>query len=176
MGRGHALAGARCHVDHQASFVAVFGGWCAVDHFERLNRIDRNLVREDLALLVRDRLAVHRKRVLRVVAETVEKTVRIRGDSGRRESNQRANGRRCAFERQLVESAARSTSVCAVESVSSRSPAASTVTVLLAPASCRLTFHRDRHRRADVNVLRVACETVRVDAQVIRVERNIREN
>jgi hypothetical protein len=34
----------------------------------------------------------------------------------------------------------RSMSVCAVESVSRRSPAASTVTVLVAPASCRLTF------------------------------------
>ena len=138
MRRGHALSRAGGHVDHHTGFVSILGWRRSVDDFQGLNGVNRNLVGENLALLVRDRLAVHRERILRVVAQAVEKAVRIGRDARRCERHQRAERRRSAFERKSVESVARSTSVCDVESVSSRSPAASTVTVLLAPANWRL--------------------------------------
>ena len=56
-----AQAGSRGHHDYQAGLVAVFGRRCAFDHFHRRHRIERNLIRENLALLVGDGLVVHRK-------------------------------------------------------------------------------------------------------------------
>ncbi len=61
LGSGHALAGAGCHVDHDAGLVAVFGRRRAGDDFQGLHGIERNLVRELLALLIGDGLAVHRE-------------------------------------------------------------------------------------------------------------------
>src|SRR5579859_7905413 len=49
----------RGDLNHQAGFVAILRRWPARDDFERLNRIQRNLVREDLVLLVCDGLTVH---------------------------------------------------------------------------------------------------------------------
>ena len=75
---GLAESGASSHHDHQAGLVPVFGRRRALDHFHRLHRIQRNLVRESLALLVGNLLSVHRKRVGRVIAEAVEHTIGIR--------------------------------------------------------------------------------------------------
>src|SRR5260370_35978805 len=58
---GHAEPGFRGYFDHQARFVAKLRWRCAGDHLQRLNRIGWNLSGEDLALLVSDRLPVHRK-------------------------------------------------------------------------------------------------------------------
>src|ERR1700674_5651528 len=52
MWRGHALPRTRGGHNHQSCLAAIFSGRCALDDFQRLNRIDRNLVREDFALLV----------------------------------------------------------------------------------------------------------------------------
>ena len=89
--RRFAQARARGHVNYEARLVAVFGGRRAGNHFERLDRIERNLIREHLALLVGDRLAVHGKRILGVIAEAVEETVGIRGDAGRGKRDERAD-------------------------------------------------------------------------------------
>ena len=58
---GDAQAGARGHHDHQAGLAAIFGGRRALDHLHRLHGVHRKLIRENLALLVGDRLAVDRK-------------------------------------------------------------------------------------------------------------------
>ena len=43
----------------------------------RLNRLRRNLVGKDFALLIRNRLPVHGEGVFRVVAQTVEQSIRV---------------------------------------------------------------------------------------------------
>ena len=77
MRRGDAQARARGHHDHQAGLAAIFRGRRAFDHFHRLHGVDRDLIRENLALLVRDRLAVDGERVRGVIAQAVEKTVGV---------------------------------------------------------------------------------------------------
>ena len=47
--------------NHQTGFAAIFGWGSALYHFQRLYRIDRKLIGEDLALLVGNRLAVDRE-------------------------------------------------------------------------------------------------------------------
>ena len=58
LGRVDAEARPRRHNDYQAGLVAVFGGRRALDDFHGLDGIYGNLVRENLALLIRDRLAI----------------------------------------------------------------------------------------------------------------------
>src|SRR5438093_8951340 len=70
--------GARRYLDDQAGLVSEFSGWRAGDHFQRLNRIDRDLVGEDFARLVRNWLAIDRKRTFRMVADGVNQAVGIR--------------------------------------------------------------------------------------------------
>ena len=86
---GNALAGARRGHDYQAGLAAVLGRRRAADHFDGLNRVGRNLVGEDLALLVGDRLAIDRKRVGCVVAQTVKEAVRVGRHTGSGERDQR---------------------------------------------------------------------------------------
>ena len=78
----HAKTGAGGHVNDHAGLVAVFGRRRALDHFHGLYRVQRNLVREDFALLIRDRLAIERERVRRVIAQSVKQAVRIGGNAG----------------------------------------------------------------------------------------------
>src|SRR5580704_7734025 len=73
--RGHALSGAGRDVDYDAGFVTEFSRRRSVDHLEGLDGVHRNLIGENLALLVRNWLAVERKRVLGVVAQAMEETV-----------------------------------------------------------------------------------------------------
>ena len=54
----HTQAGARCHDNDQAGFVAVFGGRSAFNHLHGLHGISGKLVGENLALLIGDGLAV----------------------------------------------------------------------------------------------------------------------
>ena len=56
---GHTEARLRRHLDDQARFAAVFGWGPSRDRFQRLNRVQRNLVREDLTLLIGNGLAVN---------------------------------------------------------------------------------------------------------------------
>ena len=133
MRRGDALARARGDVDDQAGLAAVFGRRRAVDHFKGLNRIHRDLVGKDFALLIGDGLAVHGERVFRMIAEPVEKPVRIRGDSGGCEGDQRAHGGRRAFQRDLVEKLAIDVGVRG-RIIFDQIAAASTVTVAGCPS------------------------------------------
>lgn len=73
--RGETLTGARGHVDHNAGLVTVFSRWSAGDDLQRLNRVERNLIGENLALLIGDGLAVNRERVFRVIAKSVEESI-----------------------------------------------------------------------------------------------------
>ena len=88
MGRGKALARACCGVDDNARLLAVLGRWRAGDDFQRLNSIERNLIREYLALLIGDRLPIQRKGILRVVAKTVKEAIRVGSNSRTAERNQ----------------------------------------------------------------------------------------
>ena len=63
MGLGDAQARSRSHHNHHAGLVAIFGGRGALDHLHGLHRLGRNLIREDLALLVGNLLAVDRERI-----------------------------------------------------------------------------------------------------------------
>src|SRR5260370_41666900 len=78
---GYSLAGARRHLDDDARLVAELCWRRAREHFQGLNRINGNLVRKDLALLIRDRLAVYGKRVFRMVSHSVGEAVRVRSDA-----------------------------------------------------------------------------------------------
>ena len=84
---GDSLAGAGCDLDDEAGLAAKLGRRGAGDDFERLDRVGRKLVGEDLALLVGDGLAVDGERVGRVVAEAVEEAVGV--GRRRRARNQR---------------------------------------------------------------------------------------
>src|ERR1700730_3537224 len=72
---GHALARTCGYVDDNARLLAVFRGWCTGDDLQRLDRIKGDLVGENFALLVSNRLTINRKRVLRVIAHSVEETI-----------------------------------------------------------------------------------------------------
>ena len=85
------LTRARGDVDDHAGLFAEFGRRRAGDDFHGLDRIERNLVGKDFALLVGDRLAIDGERVLRVIAHAVEETVGIGGNSRRGQRDQRTH-------------------------------------------------------------------------------------
>src|ERR1700722_20961225 len=101
MRSGDALTGASGDFDHQAGLVSKFSGRRPGYHLQRLNGIERNLVRKYFALLIGDRLAVHGKRVFSVIAEPVKKSIGIGGNTWSREGHQGADRRRWTFQRQL---------------------------------------------------------------------------
>src|SRR5664280_377030 len=77
MWRRGAKARTRAYVDHEAGLVSELGGRRSADDRHRLHGVERNLVGKYLALLVRDRLAIERKRVLSMVAHTVKESIGI---------------------------------------------------------------------------------------------------
>ena len=81
---GHSEARLRRHLNHQARFAAVFGWGASRNRFQRLNGIQGNLVREDLALLIRDGLAINGERILGVISKPVEEAIRVRYHPRRR--------------------------------------------------------------------------------------------
>ncbi len=92
VGSADAQAGAGGHDDNDAGLVAILGGRRALDHFHRLHGVERYLVGEHFALLVRNWLAIYGERVGGVVAEPVKKAVGIGGDAGRGEGDERTKG------------------------------------------------------------------------------------
>ena len=60
-GLGDSLAGAGGGHDHQAGLAAILGRGRAADDLDGLNRVGGDLVAEDFALLVGDRLAINGK-------------------------------------------------------------------------------------------------------------------
>ncbi len=62
-----------------------------MDGFKRLHRPYGNLVGEDLALLVGDRLSVNRKGVLLMFSESMHEAIGIGGYTWSRKRNQRTN-------------------------------------------------------------------------------------
>ncbi len=94
------------YVDDEAGLSTIFGGRGSRNRLNRLDRIRRNLIGEHLALLIGDRLSVYRKQVRRVIAKTMEETVGIRRDTGRGQGDERAERRRLALKRHLVEQVA----------------------------------------------------------------------
>src|SRR5437867_10561779 len=53
-----AKAGTRRHLNHQTRLVTKFGRRRSGDQLQRLNRIDWDMIREDFARLIRQRLAI----------------------------------------------------------------------------------------------------------------------
>ena len=82
MRRRHSLARTSSCNNHDAGLASVFRRGCPRNHFHRLNCVEGKLIREHLALLVCDSLAVDGERILRVVAEPVEEAVGIGGYPG----------------------------------------------------------------------------------------------
>ena len=88
-GLGDAETGAGGGHDHKAGLAAVFGGRRALDHLNGLHGVDRELVGEDLALLVGDGLAVDGEGIGGVVAKAVEQAVGVSRDARRGQRHQR---------------------------------------------------------------------------------------
>ena len=105
-GFGKTLPRSRGYLNHQACLIPVLRRWRAGNDLNRLNGIGGDLVGENLALLVGDRLAVYGKRVGGMIAKSMEKSVGIRCDAGSRQGHQRAHGGRGAFQRQLLDQVA----------------------------------------------------------------------
>ena len=82
-----AESGTRGRIDHQAGLVSVLRRGRSGDHFHGLNRIGGNRRRKNFVALVGDGLAVDDVADLGMVAERVEKTVRIGGDARRGEDD-----------------------------------------------------------------------------------------
>ena len=85
--------GTRRHLYDHAGLVTKLCRRGAGNHFKGLNRIERNLVGEYLALLIGDRLAIEREGVLGVIAESMKQPIGIRSDSRRRQRYQRTHRR-----------------------------------------------------------------------------------
>ena len=80
-GCARALPGAGRDLDDEGGLAAVFCRRSAVDDLNGLHGVRRNLVGEDLRLLVGDVLTIDVEGVRGVVAHAVEQAVRIRGDT-----------------------------------------------------------------------------------------------
>src|SRR6202041_971328 len=171
---GDTLAGARGGLDDQAGLVSEFGGRGSGDNFQRLDRVNRQLIREHLALLVGDGLAVHRKRIFGVVAEPVEQTVGIRSDSRRGERYQGTDGRRRTFQGKLVEQGAVHVGVEGGFVLHQVATAFDSNGAGAAGHGSR-NLQREWNRRANVNVLGVSAKSRVVDGQVIGIERHVDE-
>src|SRR5690348_3226673 len=77
-----AQTGPRCLADDQARLVPEFRVRSSGDEFHGLDSVYRNLRRKRFALLIADRLAVDRKRCLRVIAQRMKETIGICIDAG----------------------------------------------------------------------------------------------
>jgi len=104
-----------------------------------LDGIERDLVREHLALLVCDGLAVDGERILRVVAETVEEAVGIGRTPGVVWVTNALMPEE-ALSKGSLSNKSLSMSEWKVESFSTRSPLSSTVTVVEVLETCRLIW------------------------------------
>ena len=120
----------------------------------RLHGVDRNLIREDLALLVGDGLAVDREGVGSVIAESVKQAVRIGRDARRGQRHQRTERRGLAFERQLVEQRAIDVGVGGRDRF--RPGRAGSTVTLSSPCRASGRTSLQRHRRAHVHILLAA--------------------
>ena len=100
---GRAEAGTRGHHDDEAGLVPKLGRRGTLDHFHRLHGVGRELIREYLTLLVSDRLAIDGERVRGVIAKAMKETIRIGGDSRRRQSHEGTQRRGVTFERKFIE-------------------------------------------------------------------------
>ena len=94
MGRGYPLPRAGGRHDHHASLASIFSGRRASDYFHGLDRIDGNLIGKGFARLVSHRLPVNRKRILRMIAISVNLPIGIGSDTRCRQPNQCAHRRR----------------------------------------------------------------------------------
>ena len=103
VGRSYSQARASgCH-DDEAGFTAKIRRRRAFDDLHRLHGLHRQLIRENLALLVRNWLAVNGEGVRGVIAQPVEKTVGVGRNPWCGERHQRTELRRVALQGQLIE-------------------------------------------------------------------------
>ncbi len=175
MRRCHSLARLRRNVDDQAGLAAVFGCRRSLNNLQRLNGIKRNLVGEDFALLVGDGLAVHRKRVLGVIAKAVEGAIRIGRDSRGVERDRRAQRRGRALQRKSVERPLVRVGVGRGVILDQVSAVCLNCHGRGRSRHLQLEGHGDRHGRARLHVLLVAGKACCRDGQVVVVEGNVIE-
>src|SRR5215472_2954179 len=166
---------ARSYLYDHAGLVAKLCRRSTRNYFKRLNRIERNLVGEHLALLIGDRLAIERERVLSVIAESMEETIRIRADSRRRERYQRTHRRRRALQRKLVEHAPIDVGVEGGNIFDQVCPVALDCHRLHGGSDLQANFQIDWNRRSKIEILNVGRKSAAGDRHVVRVERDIRD-
>ena len=70
-------------IHHQARFVSILRVGRASDQLHALHRVGRKLGGKDLALLIADGLAIDHKADLSVIAQRMEKSVRVGGRTSR---------------------------------------------------------------------------------------------
>ena len=168
-----ALAGAGRHLDDERGLAAVFGRRSAVDDLDGLYGVRGNLVGEDLGLLVGDVLTVDIEGVGGVVAHAMEEAVRIRGDAGRGEGDERAQAGGGAFEREFLEGRAVDIGVEGGVRLGGRS--GGDVHDGGGSADGELGVDGERHEGADLDGLAEGVKTRGRGAEVIRIERQVTE-
>ncbi len=173
--RRHPLPRPRIHHNHHAGLPAKLRRRRAVNHLQRLHRVRWQLVREHLALLVRNGLAVDRKRIRRMIAQPMEQPIRVRRNPRRRQRHQRAQRRRLALQRQLLEQVPvhiRMSHRVVFDQVAARRRHLHHRRSL---ARLQRRVHRHRHRRTHIRVLRHRRKTPRRHRHVVRIQRQVGE-
>ena len=161
-------------MDDEAALVAVLGRRHAGDQLHRLHGVGRDLVRVHAALLIGDRLVVDRKLRLRVIANRMEKAVRIGDDAGRGERDDLIEpGLR--LDRHLVDAARVDVGVrrrIVLEQIFGVADDADR----FGHANLEREIEGDRHGRPHVDVALERLEALCVRGDVVRVRRQITEH
>ena len=132
------------------------------------------LVGENFALLIGDGLAIHGKRVFRMVAHAMEEAIGIGGDSRRSQRNQRTHRRGRAFQRHFVKQIA--IYVCVKRGIGSQPGQRLRLPPLqfsVEPLNFKPIFRFTGNDRANVNILRIGSESLDADGEVVGIERNV---
>ncbi len=150
-------------------------GGAPADYRHRLHGVERNLVRENLALLIGDGLTIERERVLRVVTEAVKQAIGIGRNSRRGQGHQRAKLGRRALQGNFVEQSTVNVSMESRIVLHQVAGFALHRNILGGGRNLEGHLQVHRNRRANVDVLHVRSEAGKVNRQVIRIQGHIGE-
>ena len=168
-----AQAGPRDGVHDEAGLIAELGRRSPGDQFHRLNRVQRDLRGESLALLVADRLPIHRKAGLRMIPQRMKETVGIGSHGSAAQHHGVAHARARRRDRKLGE-ARNIHVVVGVGNVLQKVRAVGFHgNGLLRSRDHQRNLQAHRHGTPNVDVLRGCREIRRAHLHVIRIRRNI---
>ena len=175
LGLGQALSRARGHVNHGAGLFTIFSGRRAGNHFERIHRVERNLVGKNLALLVGDRLFVHREGSLRVIAKRMEGSVGVGGDAGRSQRDRRTERRGSALQGKPFDNGAIDIGVERRRLFQKILGFSFDAYDFRGAGECKSHRYIHGHKGTDVDILRVSAKARLSNGQVVGVEGKIRK-